>query len=107
MPAACAWGKNNESRAVDMYMIAMLGDGHMGLNVEKSGLVVNPAYAFLGASPDGLVTDPVSVDTMRLLEIKCPYQHKDNSPLEAAQQKKFFCNIDNGKLILKTKHHYY
>ncbi len=99
MPAACAGGKNNESQAIDIYITTMIGDGHTGLEVKRSGLVINPDYTFLGASPDGLVTDPISEDHNGLLEIKCPYVHKDCTPLEAAQQKKFFCNLDNGKLI--------
>ena len=57
---------------------------------QESGLVINTEYTFLGASPDGLVHDPVSADANGLLEIKCPYQLKDISPYEAAQQKSFF-----------------
>ncbi len=80
----------------------MLGDGHTGVEVKRSGLVINPDYIFLGASPDGLVTNPISEDNNRLLEIKCPYAHKDITQLEAAQLKKFFCSLDDGKLSNKT-----
>ena len=87
MPAACAWGKNNESKAKDAYVKT---NGHNNLQVSESGLVINTEYTFLGASPDGLVHDPVSADANGLLEIKCPYLLKDISPYEAAQQKSFF-----------------
>ncbi len=54
MPVACAWGKNNESKARDAYIENMKMTGHSNLEVFESGLVVNIKYSFLGASPDGV-----------------------------------------------------
>ena len=87
MPTACAWGKNNEVRAMDAYKLNMQEVGHSGLEIRQSGLVINTECAFLGASPDGIVYDPVSEDPNGLLEIKCPYTYRDVNPQEAAQQK--------------------
>ncbi len=75
--------------------------GHSNLEVFESGLVVNIKYSFLGASPDGVVHDPVSADPDGLLEIKCPYGQRDISPYEAAQQKSSFCVLQDGNLHLK------
>ena len=77
-------------RQKDAYVTKMRTNGHNNLQVSESGLVINTEYTFLGANPDGLVHDPVSADANGLLEIKCPYQLKDISPYEAAQQKSFF-----------------
>ena len=107
MPTACAWGKNNEVRAMDAYKLNMQEVGHSGLEIRQSGLVINTECAFLGASPDGIVYDPVSEDPNGLLEIKCPYTYRDINPQEAAQQKTFFCTSENHHLLLKTQHHYY
>ena len=107
MPAACAWGKNNESKAKDAYVTKMQTNGHNNLQVSESGLVINTEYTFLGASPDDLVHDPVSADANGLLEMKCPYLLKDISPYEAAQQMSFFCYLQDGSLHLKKQHHYY
>ena len=107
LPIACAWGENNELRAINAYKLKMQEQGHSGLEIRQSGLVIDPKYTFLGASPDGFVNDPASEDPNGLLEIKCPYQHRDITPEEAAQQKSFFCTSENQHLYLKKNHHYY
>ena len=73
-PLSCAWGKANEDKAVSAYLQSMQEKGHSGIEVAPSGLVINPKYAWLGVSADGLVTDPHSPDPNGLLEIKCPYK---------------------------------
>ncbi len=100
MPVACAWGKNNESKARNAYFENMKMTGHSNLEVFESGLVVNIKYSFLGASPDGVIHDPVSADPDGLLEIKCPGQ-RDISPYEAARQKSSFVYYKDGNLHLK------
>ena len=107
IPIACAWGKSNENIALNAYKSKLQEYGHFNLKVTKSGLVINPNYVFLGASPDSVVFDPVSSDLNGLLEIKCSYHLRDCTPQEIAQQKAFFCSIENGTLILKEQHHYY
>lgn len=40
----------------------------------KSGLIINPAFSHLGASPDGLIKSCDGRDKIiGLIEIKCPY----------------------------------
>ena len=107
MPLSCAWGKDNEKKALNAYKQTMHDKGHTNLVVMMSGLIINPEYAYLGASPDGIVSDPTSTNPNGLLEIKCPYQARNSTPFEAATQKGFFCNINNGTLVLKKTHHYY
>ena len=48
VPVPCAWGKNHELKALNSYITNMQANGHTcnGLNVEKSGVVINPAYSF-------------------------------------------------------------
>ena len=55
MPLSCAWGKDNEDRAQSAYKQEWHERGHSSLEVTMSGLVINPEYSWLGASPDGVV----------------------------------------------------
>ena len=41
-------------------------------SVQKCGLILNPQFPFLGASPDGLLNDTA------LIEIKCPYKGRQS-----------------------------
>lgn len=44
---------------------------------EKSGLMINPKFAHLGASPDGIIKDIFQRDQIKaILEIKCPFNAK-------------------------------
>ncbi|KAL1418437.1 hypothetical protein MTO96_042964 [Rhipicephalus appendiculatus] len=70
------------------------------------GLAVNPAFPWLGASPDRFVYDPEEL-TYGVLEIKCPYSLKDSQPEEARSKK--FCIIfeENDEPQLDRDHEYY
>ena len=52
---------------------------HSGHPVEtfSSGFVVNPAYSFLGCSPDAKVIDETEENPYGIVEIKCPYKHRN------------------------------
>lgn len=69
------------------------------LNVSKCGLVIHPDAPWLGASPDGLVYDPLERPSFGLVEVKCPNV-----------QSYIDCNyltMVNGKHKLKPGHAYY
>ena len=51
--------------------------------VFDAGLVVNPSFPYLGASPDGKVYDPTEKDPFGLLEIKNPYTWRNHTMEEA------------------------
>ena len=72
---ATRYGEAHEADAINAY--EQLG-GHLVL---PSPLVVHPKYEWLGASPDGLVSDH------GMVEIKCPFRAKytDPSPEYIAQ----------------------
>ena len=57
MPLSCAWGKDNEDRALSAYKQEWHEREHSSLEVAMSGLVINPEYSWLGANPDGVVHD--------------------------------------------------
>ena len=96
-----SYGISSECLALEEYCKAT------GNHVHPCGLVVNPAMPFLGASPDGLVCNGL---TMGIIEVKCPYLARDMTPAEATGQLKKFClelSPATGELELQQNHDYY
>ena len=65
----------------------------------------------MGASPDGLVTDPSEQHQQVLVEIKCPARAEKTSLLDLCTNKKYkssFClRYNNDNYELKKWHNYY
>ena len=60
--AATRYGtKNNEQVALKEYIAYQQSHGYPESATSASGYIINPAYPFLGASPDGAVYDPSNV----------------------------------------------
>ena len=68
------WGCKHEQTARDLYMEKSLRH-HPDLQIQGSGLVINPQWPFLGASPDAIMT--CKCYGTGVLEIKCPYCHRE------------------------------
>ena len=77
-----------------------------GRTVRECGLVVNPTLPWLGASPDGLICDPLE-STLDILEIKCPYSYHLCTVQEAAAGHNFFASVVDGAVIVKRSNKYY
>ena len=68
------------------------------------GFVVNPAFSFLGASPDAKIC---SGGVTGVLEIKCPYSARDKKIQEAVSEVNGFCLTEcDGTVQLKKDHAY-
>ena len=52
-------------------------------------------------------TDHSSADPDGLLGIKGSYSFRESTPLDAASNKAFFCQQENGELFLKVDHQYF
>ena len=78
-------GIENEELIITQYKDKMQKGGHAGLEVNSCGFFVSKTPGFLGASPDGLVTDPSSENPSGLVEAK-NVQVNEDSP--------------NGKLLM-------
>lgn len=94
-----SYGQVNEKTAKAMYI------KKTGNHCHDVGLVVNPMFPFLGASPDAIVcADGVS----GLVEIKCPYAARDYTIIEATEKvKDFFLENNGGNIKLKQSHKHY
>ena len=102
--SACQYGCEHEDVAREKY-IESYSRIHETFFVVKSGLILHPSYPFLGATPDGIVN--CSCCGSGVLEIKCPFRCKEKSFEDAASQKSFCLEEDNGDLRLKVDHTYY
>lgn len=106
---ATAYGIEMEECAIKEYVSYQHDHGHQHLMVTPSGVVINPIYPFLGASPDGAVYDPSNPnEPYGFLEVKCPYTAKTLTPTEACDLSGFCCRLSSsGHLELRESHQYY
>jgi hypothetical protein len=98
---AIDYGRRHEPEAKQRYLAAK-----PHVHIHKCGLVINEAFSFLGASPDGKVCD---AGECGIMEIKCPYNARNYTIAEAVEKVKMFMIMknDNNKLTLKKTHSYY
>ena len=102
---ATSWGLEHEKTALKEYC-AKTQRSHSCFTLSESGLVVNPLYPHLGATPDGVVQ--CACCGKGVVEVKCPFKCKEMSFMEACQDRTFCLNCTaDGKFTLKTKHAYY
>ena len=102
--AATSWGCEHESDGIDSFL-AYFTVKHSDVDCKQSGLVVNPKYPFLGASPDGYVV--CSYHGKSLIEVKCPYRCHDKSIEEVINDKDFCLTVENGEYYLDQHHPYF
>ena len=100
LPVQLKHGRDNEIKARNAYI------DHTKRNVRECGFVVNPSIPWLGASPDGLIFDPLN-NSVGILEIKCTYTHRLYTVQEAAASSNFFASVVDGTVMLKRSNKYY
>ena len=101
-------GRDNEAIAIRKYQRYMHNIGHK-VKVDTAGFVVRGDFPFLGCSPDGKVTDPVSHPHHGIVEVKCPHSYKSISPRVAAESdSSFYLGIsDTNEFVLRKDSSYY
>lgn len=98
--SATQWGCQHEKTAREQYKKEM-EELHENFEIRDSGLVINPKYPFLGASPDAVASCHCCGEIV--VEIKCPYCRRDKS---ISDEIDCLEKID-GQLRLKRCHEYY
>ncbi|XP_032659822.1 uncharacterized protein LOC116838593 [Chelonoidis abingdonii] len=101
---AMSWGTRNEKKAVQAYEELQSRTTGRPVKVQDCGLFIHPEKEWLAASPDGIVRE---ADTGKLLEVKCPYKHRDKTVKEACKDKAFCLEVDGESYSLKRDHPYY
>ena len=95
------WGQDNEDVALKDYE-RQLKASHKNVIIEKSGLKLDAEFHFLGASADAV--GYCDCHGSFLIEVKCPFKHKDTATIEECCKDKTFCLDDNQ--VLKSDHKY-
>ena len=102
---AMAWGCTHEEEAYNYYKSIMV-QHHSDLQLSNSGLIISTEFPFIGASPDVLVS--CSCCGKGSVEIKCPFNHRDNYIFEAVEQdKNFYLTKTDNEIKLSKTHRYY
>ena len=101
---ATTWGCTHEKAARRWY-INNVKKKHGNFILQDSGLVINPQWSYIGATPDG----KVSCDCCGhgVVEIKCPYCHRNESIQHSMDDKNFCLKNNLGDIHLDTSHAYY
>ena len=91
-------GLSAEDSARQQYAVRH-AEYHPEVEVVETGLHISPEYAYLGASPDGLVKCVKC--GLGVIEIKSPYKYRDAPWEQAAKDTSYGCILNNGNLQLK------
>ncbi|XP_064479844.1 uncharacterized protein LOC135393299 [Ornithodoros turicata] len=101
---AIKYGISNEPLAAQRYGEVLHKMGHNAV-VSGCGLLVNPRFPWLGASPDRVICDPVE-GSYGVVEIKCPYSLREHQACDLAGLD-FCCRVNDSVPELKRDHQYY
>ena len=100
---ALKYGRAMESEAITKF-INELSEAHKGVSVKPCGLMLDKDYAYIGTSPDGIVS--CSCCENSCLEIKCPYSINHLSPKSVDAVLPYLVR-DGEDLHLKRNHKYF
>ncbi|XP_077146235.1 uncharacterized protein LOC143807967 [Ranitomeya variabilis] len=104
---AMSWGIRNEKKAVTAYeSLASINKGRKVM-VEACGLFIHPTKNWLAASPDGIVKDKRTGEILNVLEVKCPYKHREHTIREACKDSNFCLTSNGDSYALKRQHAYF
>ena len=97
---ALQWGCDHECNAIQQYMVAT------GTQVEERGVFLSVEHPFLATSPDGIIL--LGNEEFSIIEVKCPYKHRDSYIEKACEDPSFCLSIVDGcQTRLKRSHDYY
>ena len=104
---SCRWGKDNEEAALLKYFMFKKSSNTEVQVCRSVGLVVNPKWSWLGASPDALLCDPMEPSCYGAVEIKCPSSKINLTINEACEETNFYLKYKDGKASLNRDHIYF
>ncbi|XP_072724469.1 uncharacterized protein [Ciconia boyciana] len=104
---AMSWGVRNEKAAVRAYEELKSQAVGKPVQVEDCGLFIHQEKRWIAASPDGIIKEAATGKALGLLEVKCPYKHRNRTVREACKDKDFCLEVDGDSYALKKDHAYF
>ncbi|XP_071608601.1 uncharacterized protein [Heliangelus exortis] len=104
---AMSWGIRNEKAAVEAYEELKSQAEGKQVRVEDCGLFIHREKNWIAASPDGVIKEAATGKALGLLEVKCPYKHRNRTVREACKDKDFCLEMDGDSYALKKDHAYF
>uniref|UniRef100_A0A8C4V892 YqaJ viral recombinase domain-containing protein n=1 Tax=Falco tinnunculus TaxID=100819 RepID=A0A8C4V892_FALTI len=104
---AMSWGVRNEKVAVQAYEQLKSQAEGKPVRVEDCGLFIHREKKWIAASPDGIIKEAATGKALGLLEVKCPYKHRNRMVREACKDKDFCLEVDGDSYALKKDHAYF
>ena len=101
---ATEWGKTNEPVSRQEY-IKLNAKHHKKLSVVETWLFVSFENPIFGASRDRIVS--CGCHESGLLEIKCPWTHRDKSVIDYAKLEEGCLEVIDNVTVLKKSHSFY
>ena len=78
------------------------------MSVYECGIYISAEDPYLAATPDRVCYDPREENPWGIIEVKCPFNARDMTLMEASQRlNNFMSTIKDGVLDLKITHDYY
>ena len=105
--AALSYGKENEHKAVDAYILHKKTQG-IDVVVESVGMILSKDRPGFGASLDGIVSDSSADIIKGGLEVKCPISKLNMTVDKACSDNTFYLTqAMNGTISLKKNANYF
>lgn len=104
---ATSWGIRNEKEAVRAYERLKSREVGRPVRVDECGLFIHKEKTWIAASPDGIVTEAGTGKRLGLLEVKCPYKHRNRTVREACKDRDFCLELNGDSYALKRDHGYF
>lgn len=104
---AMSWGVYNEKVAVQAYEQLKSQAVGKPVQVEDCGLFIDRDKKWIAASPDGIIKEAATGKALGLLEVKCPYKHRNRTVRDACNDKDFCLKMDGDSYALKKDHAYF
>ncbi|XP_069720515.1 uncharacterized protein [Phaenicophaeus curvirostris] len=104
---AMSWGIRNEKAAVRAYEKLKSQALGKAVQVEDCGLFIHRDKEWIAASPDGIIKEAATGKALGLLEVKCPYKHRNRTVHDACKDKDFCLQVDGDSYALKKDHPYF
>ncbi|XP_054061963.1 protein capicua homolog [Rissa tridactyla] len=104
---AMSWGIRNEKAALQAYEQLKSQAVGKAVQVDDCGLFIHREKKWIAASPDGIIKEAATGKALGLVEVKCPYKHRNRTVREACKDKDFCLEVDGDAYALKKDHPYF